>query len=907
MRDSIKATVLLAVFSALGWAQPGGLPAGALRVVDSALFLLGMDRRDWWLPGEIGEADKHRLPVTSALFREPFQSLALVAREAELLTALRPATVDRAAHHWFELLALGEYAPQYYEQRLSARELDNLLGVELEQRLGLIAATSLRQYLAPVIQAWRDIVAARAALRHFALLTDLGDSLLMLSEEDSKASLFELKAREIWGIEQARRFFHAAAETPWQRLIAPMFSLWRAVWATVERNSPPLDRYRDSVGTTILETPFGRIAVGGPGDDAYVGDFTLIVDVGGNDRYLFPSFAKAEALARPARVIVDLSGDDLYDGGDFTFGSGFFGCGILVDLQGNDVYRSRHFAQGAAIGGIGILWDGAGTDRYIGGVHVQGAAAFGLGLLADGDGNDLYQCFAQSQGFGFVRGYGALLERSGNDTYVAQSPYVDVLRYEQHYLTFAQGAALGYRPIASGGVGILLDSAGNDTYVSDIYGQGTGYWYALGALVDGGGEDRYVSYQYAQGAGIHLAFGLLWDISGNDAYIAHGVSQGCGHDIALGMLYDAAGDDYYLCESLSQGAANANGLALLLDLHGSDGYSARRPNTMGYGDFRRHYGSLGIFADAEGVDWYADTAANRRARVRSSYGTLLDAELLPSLPPPPRPGIDVPDSLRMPLAGSLDSLFIQASASAQRFQYIVQPARERLVSLGASALPFLATKFATESPRERLALEEILPGIASRDSAALYRLVVDSLRSAQERTVLLMGTIAGKLRLRAAVPALQALLSDERWHIRAMAALRLGEIADPGTQPALRRCLEDPHPMVRARAAYALLHIQPYQSEEVWKRILQDTFQVVRFSALHGAIQHGKLSLSLLEKLWGLPIPLAYRKALGWLLMGVDTGAVSPARIARLLLQQPLRVRQTAYFALAQQRTNPWV
>ncbi|MDW8226101.1 MAG: hypothetical protein RMK93_08825, partial [Bacteroidota bacterium] len=82
---------------------------------------------------------------------------------------------------------------------------------------------------------------------------------------------------------------------------------------------------------------------------------------------------------------------------------------------------------------------------------------------------------------------------------------------------------------------------------------------------------------------------------------------------------------------------------------------------------------------------------------------------------------------------------------------------------------------------------------------------------------------------------------------------------------------------------------------------------VVRFSALHGAIQHGKLSLSLLEKLWGLPIPLAYRKALGWLLMGVDTGAVSPARIARLLLQQPLRVRQTAYFALAQQRTNPWV
>lgn len=896
----------MVVATAVAGAQPAGLPPQAIRVLDSALAALTLARHDLWLPADIGPADPHRLPFLSALFREPLTSFRVLRQESELLTGLRPATLDETAQHWFSLLGLGEYAPQYYEQRLSARQLDSLLGVELEQRCGLIVATSLRQYLGPLVQAWRDIQAARAAFHHRPLLVELADSLLLLSEEDATASLFELKAREEWALARARQFFQAAAESPWARLLAPMFSLWRAIWATVERNSPPLDRYRDSVRTVVLQTPFGRIAVGGPGDDTYVGDFTFILDVGGNDRYILPPLTKEEALARPVRVIVDLSGNDVYDGGDFSWGSGFFGFGLVVDLQGDDTYRSGNFAQGAAIAGLGVLVDRTGNDRYEGGIHVQGAAAFGIGILFDDAGNDVFLCAAQSQGFGFVRGYGVLRDLAGNDTYTAQSPYVDVLRYEQHYMTFAQGAALGYRPLASGGIGLLLDRAGNDTYISDIYGQGTGYWYALGALLDWSGEDRYVSYQYAQGAGVHLAFGLLWDEGGDDTYITHGVAQGCGHDIAFGMLYDAAGDDTYICESLSQGAGNANGVGILLDANGSDTYSARRPNTMGYGNFRRQYNSIGILADAEGTDWYADTLANQRLRLHSTYGVLLDAELLPPLPPPPRLGIDVPDSLRMPLAQSIDSLFVQASAAAQKFQYIVQPARERIASMGAAALPFLASKFATESARERLALEAILPMLDARDSAAVRRIVLDSLHSVHERTLALMGTVAGKLRLRAAVPRLQALLSDERWPIRAMAALQLGEIGDTAALAALRRHVADEHPMVRARVFYALMRLQPRQPRELWSRALQDSFAVVRLAAVHGALGHGRLPLSLLEELWRLPVPEAGRMALGWLLPAVDT-AIAPARVAYVLLRQPPMVRRIAYSALLQQPATRWI
>lgn len=881
------------------------LPSGALRALDSALALLGMARHDLWLPEDVIPADSHRLPRIRALFQHPLQMFPMLSREAERLFQLRPAELDEAARQWFALLAFGDYNPRYYEQQLSARQLDSLLGVNLERRVGLIAATSLRQYLGPLVLAWRDIERARSSVRELPFLVEFADSLLLLSEDDTKASLFELKAREEASRERAEQFFASAATVPWGRLLAPMVSLWRALWAAVERNSPPLDRYRDSIRTTVLETPFGRIAIGGPGEDVYVGDFTFILDVGGDDRYVVPSLTKVELLARPVRVIIDLGGDDLYQGSDFAFGAGFFGCSFLLDLQGNDLYRARHFSQGAALGGIGVLWDGAGHDQYLGGIHAQGAAAFGIGMLIDRGGHDLYQCQAQAQGFGFVRGYGVLVDRSGNDCYLARSPYVDVLRYEQHFLTFAQGAALGYRPLASGGVGILLDSAGNDLYVSDIYGQGTGYWYGLGAVLDWGGDDRYVAYQYAQGAGVHLAFGLLWDEAGDDVYSSHGVSQGCGHDIAVGILYDAAGDDHYLCESLSQGAASANGIALLVDLHGRDTYTARRPNTLGFGDYRRYYGSLGLFIDAEGRDWYADTVRNDAVRLHSTYGVLLDGELLPPLPLPPRLGIDVPDTARMPLAESLDSLFVQASAAPQKFQYIVQPARERLASLGAAALPFLARKLSTESARERLALEEILPRVYTVDSAALRRLVLDSLRSDNERTLALMATVAGKLRLREAIPALQVLLRDRRWTIRATAALRLGEIGEPAVQAQLQQLLEDPHPFVRARAAHALGRLQPRQPLEVWKRILGDSFAVVRAAGLQGVLQRGTVSITLVEELWRMPLQPPACGLLGWIVGALDT-TVPPTRLERLLLHQPPALRRTAYAALVAHPVASW-
>ncbi len=210
-----------------------------------------------------------------------------------------------------------------------------------------------------------------------------------------------------------------------------------------------------------------------------------------------------------------------------------------------------------------------------------------------------------------MAGLGALIDSSGNDNYFAGGRYKDILRYEDHYISLSQGFAYGLRPMMSGGIGILFDLSGNDVYTSDIFGQGSSYWFSLGTLMDKEGNDKYVSFQYAQGAGTHLCLGILEDEKGDDVYISHGVSQGCGHDLALGILWDKEGNDNYLSESLSQGAGSANGFGIMIDEGGDDGYYVSiNANTQGYGNPRRDYGSVGMLLDFSGKDLYRGNGAD---------------------------------------------------------------------------------------------------------------------------------------------------------------------------------------------------------------------------------------------------------------------------------------------------------
>ncbi len=352
-----------------------------------------------------------------------------------------------------------------------------------------------------------------------------------------------------------------------------------------------------------LQTSIGEIIIGGYGKSRYSGSPAIIIDLGGDDEYYL---SKNPASEYHSSVIIDLGGNDIYNSAsDYTYGSGFFGSGILIDVSGDDTYLTKNFSLGSGLFGTGLLIDEQGNDKYFGDTFTMGAGSFGMGGLIDMGGSDQYSAALYAQGFGFVGGIGVLIDSSGNDSYFAGGKYKDILRYKDHYISLSQGFAYGLRPIMSGGIGILYDLSGNDLYTSDIFGQGSSYWWSLGTLMDQEGNDKYVSYQYAQGAGTHMTLGVLEDSTGDDIYISHGVSQGCGHDLAFGLLLDRSGNDNYITYDLSQGAGSANGFGILADEAGNDGYYVGRDNnTQGFGGPRRDYGSVGILLDISGKDRY---------------------------------------------------------------------------------------------------------------------------------------------------------------------------------------------------------------------------------------------------------------------------------------------------------------
>jgi hypothetical protein len=354
-----------------------------------------------------------------------------------------------------------------------------------------------------------------------------------------------------------------------------------------------------------ITSPMGKMAIGGAGRNTYHGKYAFILDIGGDDVY---NLEAVDGL----QIIYDVSGNDQYNAlTDFAIASGFFYPALLYDLEGDDIYNGRNFSLGSGLFSFGMLVDSSGNDIYRGDTHTQGAGTFGLGLLIDKGGTDSYNCALFGQAFGGIKGLGFLCDMNGNDIYFAGGKYKDFLRYDDHYLSLSQGFAYGLRPWMSGGVALLIDSSGHDTYISDIFGQGSSYWYALGMLVDLAGNDKYLSFQYAQGVGTHLTLGVLLDKSGDDYYFSKGVSQGCGHDLSVGILIDYLGNDTYQAYDLSQGAGSANGFGWLVDYLGDDSYQIKGcQNTQGYGNPRRDYGSIGLFMDLMGKDEYIGNGSN---------------------------------------------------------------------------------------------------------------------------------------------------------------------------------------------------------------------------------------------------------------------------------------------------------
>ncbi len=436
------------------------------------------------------------------------------------------------------------------------------------------------------------------------------------------------------------RFFQIVLKLDLPRLLNAAAEIARALdletLASLDRQAVKLERYpsdwrvHEEDNLTVIDTPAGRVLLGGTKDNIYSEDAALILDFGGNDKYL--NQAGGSTRLNPFSVVIDLSGDDVYSAtDDFAQGAGLLGGGFLVDLEGNDRYTAKNYSQGAGMLGVGILADLGGSDQYSAVASSQGAASFGVGMLAEGGGDDTYFGNRFVQGFGFIKGFGAIIEAAGNDNYFAGGLFEDFRAPGKSYQSMSQGFGYGIRPAqsfagASGGIGIIAEAEGNDTYVADYFAQGASYWFSLGILDDRKGHDRYISGRYSQGAGIHMSAGVLIDDEGDDNYLASlGVSQGCGHDFGIGILLDNGGNDRYVSGAIAQGASNDNGIGVLSDNGGDDEYYLKSSG-QGRGNFEpaRDLGSFGLLFDTGGDDVYSPGGKNNSLTYKTQWGILVD-------------------------------------------------------------------------------------------------------------------------------------------------------------------------------------------------------------------------------------------------------------------------------------------
>ncbi|MFH1049937.1 MAG: hypothetical protein V1779_03285 [bacterium] len=385
-----------------------------------------------------------------------------------------------------------------------------------------------------------------------------------------------------------------------------------------------------------IVTPIGRIVISGSGDDVHqYNDAVLVVELGGDDTYK-GSAGSTPSLNQGISLLIDLDGNDKYINDDEYLpsqGSAIFGAAMLMDVSGNDIYESKRLSQGASMFGIGILVDMEGNDKYNMLTSGQGGAYFGIGLAIDNQGDDEYRLWGDGQGYGGVGGAGTLINRTGNDYYYAEfdskkvhRPDMDHSKNGQHNYTYCQGSGVGRRGDITdghswaGGIGTLIDLEGDDEYISGNWSQGCGYWYGMGFLWDGKGNDKYRSTSWSMASGAHFCISGLFDEAGDDDFeiwYEQGVGMGFGHDFTVTYFLNRGGNDKYKLQENGFGYAINTSQVFFFDTDGNDTYiTGSKGHNFGWNNFTQHNppelssmyllyaDQIALFGDLGGMDKY---------------------------------------------------------------------------------------------------------------------------------------------------------------------------------------------------------------------------------------------------------------------------------------------------------------
>lgn len=318
----------------------------------------------------------------------------------------------------------------------------------------------------------------------------------------------------------------------------------------------PIEMTKD-VRTSILNTKYGKIAIGGMGNDVYTGNFIAIIDLGGDDTYNLEQFDSQLSYYSPIRFIIDCSGNDNYKGKDFNIGSGYFGVNFIIDNSGNDTYSANNYSISSGIFGVGIIDDADGNDKYINNNFGIAASFYGIGILYDNKGDDTYESFNYSQSFSSTKGLSILRDNQGDDKYL----------FKKNGGEYNQASTIGNRISGSGSLSFLLDNAGNDNYLAKYKSQSYAGQNGITVLLDKSGSDYYNSLIFSQASAAQYSIALFRDYLGNDTYSQVFSFAANTSYYSYSLFNDNNGDDYYI-ESTNYG--NQNYASFFIDEIGKD-------------------------------------------------------------------------------------------------------------------------------------------------------------------------------------------------------------------------------------------------------------------------------------------------------------------------------------------------
>lgn len=514
-------------------------------------------------------------------FNNPISGFTQINNIADYLNSA--STLDQIKHG-AQFITNRQISNLYLNTSLSTKIMNLELGTNLDSSFNFKSGMIIRPYLNLIINAQniisKDIIQKdNQSNRYLKKITE--NIINLFDNQDSNYSYTDFDNRS--SILNNSLIFDIA------------YNLYEQIIANNESIKSLDNEWKKEIKTTIINTKYGKIAIGGMGNDTYTGNFIAIIDLGGNDTYNLDIFDQQLAYYSPIRFIVDFDGNDKYNGKDYNLASGYFGVNFIIDYKGSDEYTANNYSIANAIFGVGIIEDYDGNDKYINNNFGIASSLYGIAILKDYQGDDYYQSSKYSQAFSSTKAYSLLIDKEGDDIYTYNN--------QGEYL---QGVSIDNPTTGAGSIAILLDNLGNDKYNSVCKSQAYSAGNSIAILKDYDGNDKYQSYLFSQSSANKLSFSLLYDINGDDTYRQPFSTQSNAQYYSYSLLFDQSGNDYYLRTKYNPNYIYA---ALFIDDIGYDTLQYNNFYQINNANYTPSLSLIGLYSDSLNILNKLDTTS----------------------------------------------------------------------------------------------------------------------------------------------------------------------------------------------------------------------------------------------------------------------------------------------------------